>query len=202
MSEIETVHPDLRVAEYAVKLEPDMFSQIFRRNRECLPVPAHAGLRVLVSYGLVAVAVARFSCKRKVHHPVVRQVHAFPSCGIELRRIRTLVVYGGRLGQIVEIFCSAAEVPGRRRGVTEGELPVSVEVDAFAAVLCSRSHDGQKAADGYKESFHGILCFLNESYSDAGRVGKGYFSVYDLHPVEKVIGYQKVAVQVGEIHRR
>ena len=132
----------------------------------------------------------------------MRQVHAFPSCGIELRRIRALVVYGGSLGQIVEIFRSAAEVSGRRRCIAEGELPVLVEVHAFAAVLCSRRHDGQKAADGYKQSFHCILCFLNESYSDAGRVGKGYFSVYDLHPVEKVIGYQKVAVQIGEIHRR
>ena len=78
MSEIEAVHPYAGIAENAVELQPEMFSIIFDRNGECLSVPSYAGLWIFVSYGLVAVAMACFSGKRQVHHPVMRQVHFLP----------------------------------------------------------------------------------------------------------------------------
>ena len=140
MAEIKAVDPDLRVAENAVELQPDMLSIVLCRHIEGLPVPAHAGLRILESDGLVTVAVTRFPRKRQVHDPVMRQIDPFPSARIELRRIRPLIVDGSRLGEICEILRTALEIPLMRRSITERELPVPVKVDPFPLILRRRSH--------------------------------------------------------------
>ena len=110
MSEVKAVHPYACVAEYAVELQPQVLPIVLCWNCEGLSVPAHTGFGVLVSYGLVSMAVACLSCVRKVHDPVVRQVYDGPSRSVKLRGVWTLVVDGSCLGQVVEILGSAAEV--------------------------------------------------------------------------------------------
>ena len=109
-SEVESVHPYARVAEYSVELEPDMLPVILLRNCEGLPVPADACLRVFVSHCLVSVAVACLFGIRKVHHPVVREVHHGPSAGIELRGVWPFVVDRGGFCKVVEVFGPASEI--------------------------------------------------------------------------------------------
>ena len=75
MSQIESVHPYARVAEDAVKLQPDVLSIVLCWDCESLSVPADAGLRVFISHGFIAMAMACFTCVREVSHPVVRQIH-------------------------------------------------------------------------------------------------------------------------------
>ena len=113
-----------------------MFSQVFGRYGECLPIPAYTCLRIFVADCLITVAVTGFSCERQVHHPVVREIHCGPSGGIKLRRVWPLVVNGGSFGQIVEIFRTATKILFRERGVSEGKLPVPVYVDSVSLVLC------------------------------------------------------------------
>ena len=114
MSEIESVHPHLGIAEYSVELQPDMLTVVFLRDCECLSVPSHACFRIFESYGLVTVAVARFSGVRQIHHPVMGQIDVCPSGSIELGRIRAFVMDRCGLGQIVEIFGSASKILCRR----------------------------------------------------------------------------------------
>ena len=75
VSDVESVHPYARIAENAVKLQPDVLSIVFGRDGEGLSVPADAGLRIFVSHGFVTMAMACFASVREVHHPVVRQIH-------------------------------------------------------------------------------------------------------------------------------
>ena len=154
MSEIEPVHPYERIAENAVKLQPDVLSIVLGRDGEGLSVPADAGLRIFISHGLVTMAMACFFCIREVHHPVVRQIHRGPSRGVELLGIRTLVVYRCRLCKVVEILGAAAEVLGWRRGVAEGELPVLVKVDALALALRRCCENCCNADDDCQNLFH------------------------------------------------
>ena len=114
VSEVEAVDPYAGVAEYAVELQPKVFSVVFSWHCEGLSVPSDAGLRVLVSDSLVSMAVTCFGSVWKVHNPVMRQVYALPVRGVELRGVRTLVVDRCGLCQVVEILCSAAEVLGWR----------------------------------------------------------------------------------------
>ena len=114
VSQIESVHPDPGITEYAVELQPQMFAIIFFGDREGLSVPSHACLRIFVSDRLVPVAVAGLFLERKVHYPVMRKVHCLPQGSIEFLRIRAFVVDGCCLGQVVEVFCSASEILFRR----------------------------------------------------------------------------------------
>ena len=109
-SEVESVQPYARVAEYSVELEPYMLSIVLLRNCECLPVPADTCLRVFVSHCLVSVAMACFLGIWKVHNPVVREVHHGPAAGIELRGVWPFVVDRGGFCQVVEVFGSASEI--------------------------------------------------------------------------------------------
>ena len=107
----KAVHPDLRVAEYSVKLYAEMLALVFLREIEGLPVPAHTGLREFPADLLVSVAVARIPAVGKVHNPVVGKIHGLPPLvRIEAYGVRAFIVNGIGLGQIVEILCSAAEV--------------------------------------------------------------------------------------------
>ena len=110
MTEIESVHPHPRITEDAVETDPQVLSVILCRHVECLSVPADTGLRILVSDGLIAVAVAGFCREREIHHPVVRQIHARPRRSIELGGIWTLVVDGSCLCEIIEVLCAASEI--------------------------------------------------------------------------------------------
>ena len=136
MSQIESIDPYLRITENSVELQPDMLSVIFSRNIEDLSIPADTGLRIFITHLLVSVAMAGFFSKRKVHDPVVRQVHLLPSGSIELHHIRTFIVDGGSLCKVIEVFGSATEILSRIRSITEGKLPVRIKVQSLSYVLC------------------------------------------------------------------
>ena len=146
MSEVEAVHPYAGVAEYAVELQPQVLSVVFSRHCEGLPVPAYTGFRILISDCLVSMAMAGFRSVWKVHYPVVRQIYDCPSRSVELRGVRALVVDRSRLGQVVEVLRSAAEVLCRGGGVAESELPVFIKQDALALTLgrCCQGNDCEK----------------------------------------------------------
>ena len=135
MTEIESVDPYARVAEYSVELEPYVLSKVLCRHCECLSVPTYAGLGILESDGLVTVAVAGFGCIWQVHDPVMRQIHHSPSRSVELWGVRAFVMDRSRLRQVVEILCSASEILRRRRCIAECELPSLVKIQPLALVL-------------------------------------------------------------------
>ena len=145
----ETVHPDVCAAENAVEAEGDVLPFVLGRDREGLPVPADARLRIPVTDGLVAVAVAGLPCEGKVHRPVVGKRDGLPRGRplglVELRAVGALVMDGRGFGEVVEILRPAAEIQGRGRGVSEGELPAVVETDALAG------GDGQAKGQGKEE---------------------------------------------------
>ena len=109
-AQVEAVDPHAGIAEDAVELQIDVLAQVFLRHGEGLAVPADAGLGIFITDGLVAVAVAGFAGKGEVHHPVVGQVYRLPCRSIKFLGVRPGVVDGRRLGEVIEILGSAAEV--------------------------------------------------------------------------------------------
>ena len=107
---VEAVEPYLCVAEDAVEAEQDVPAEVFLADGEYLAVPADAGFGVLPAHRLVAVRVAGAAVIAQGGHEVVREAHFLPGAVVEFHRIRTFVVDGVCLGEIVEIFGAAAEV--------------------------------------------------------------------------------------------
>ena len=145
VTQIKAVDPYLCVTEYAVELQPDMLAIIFGRYSEDLSVPAHAGLGIFISYLFVTMAVAGFFGKRKIHHPIVRKIDSLPCRGVELHHIRSFVMDGRSLGEVVEIFGSASEVLGRIGCISECELPVRIEILSLAHILPLQGNCNQEA---------------------------------------------------------
>ena len=133
---IEAVHPNAGIAKDSVKLKIEMFTVVFVRNGKGLAIPADTGFRVFIAHRFVAVAMACFRGVRQIYHPVVRQIHVLPGRtpfgGIELRRVRTFIVYGSGFRQIIKVFRSATEILFGRGSIAKGELPVFVHQDALA----------------------------------------------------------------------
>ena len=131
-SAVEAVHPYAAVAEDAVEEQGDMLALVFLVDVEGLAVPTHRGLGIAVAHGLVAVRVAALTAEGQLHHEVVGQVDGLPTAVIKLHAVGTLIVDGGRLGEIVEVFRTTAEVLDGVAGMAEVEAPAEVEADLLA----------------------------------------------------------------------
>ena len=136
LAQPEAVEPHLGMAEDAVELQQQPAALIGGRQREMLPVPAHAGCRIAPAHGLVAVRVAGLAGIRELGGPVVGHAHILPRPVVELRTVGTLVMDGVGLGQIVEVLRAAAEVLLRVGGMAQAELPAVAEPDFLADVRC------------------------------------------------------------------
>ena len=135
MPQVKTVHPNTGIAEYPVKLQPDMLAQIILWHCKSLSIPAHARLGVFIAHRLVAVAVTGFGGERQIDHPVVGQVDRLPRRSVELLGIRPGVMDRRRLRQIIKILGSTPEILLRRRRIAKGKLPIVVKKDALALRL-------------------------------------------------------------------
>ena len=152
VTHVNAVAEHLRVTENALELDQDAFSTILFRDEEFLAVPADGRLGILPAHALVAVAVACLCGIRKVHDPVVREVHYLPRRVVEVQGDRALVALVGHdLGHIGEILRPVGEVTALVAGIPEGKGPVVVDEDLLAHAVtgygrckeCERK-DGQK----------------------------------------------------------
>ena len=83
---------------------------------------------------------------------VVRQVNTFPPTVIELRTVRTGIMDGSGLGEIVEILRSATEITPDIRGMTIGETPSGIERNNRTLVHSHGRNQGKKESD--EETWH------------------------------------------------
>ena len=153
---VEAVEPHLGVAEDAVEAEQDVPAEVFLTYGEDFTVPAYAGFGILPAHRLVAVRMAGGGVEAQRGHEVVRNAHFLPGAVVELGRVRAFVVDGIGLGEIVEIFGSAAEVFLRVGRVAEGEAPAFIEPFDAAFLCLQRGAREQKRRHNYKISmeFH------------------------------------------------
>ena len=134
-TQIEAVEPHTGITEDAVKPQGDVLAQVFLTDGENLPIPAHTRLRVFVSDGLIAVRMARIRGVGKDGHPVVRHRHLLPRAVVKLHDIRTLVVNGIRLRQIIKVLRAATEVLRGIRSIPERKPPAVIQPDNLTHTL-------------------------------------------------------------------
>ena len=137
---VETVEPHAGIAEYTVELQGDMLAKVALWDMDCFPIPAHARLRILVAYGLVAVRVAGFAGVGQGGHIVMRHADLLPSRIVEFRAVGSFVVNGVGFRQVVEILCATAEIFLWIGCVSESKLPPFIQADLLSHAL---SHSRQ-----------------------------------------------------------
>ena len=147
---IESVKPYAGIAENAIELQVYVFAQVLRWDVDCFSVPAHTGLRILVTHHFVAMRMAGLLGIRQRRYPVVRNVYLLPLRVVEFLCVRPLVVYRVCFRQIVKIFCAAAEVLLRVCCMSKGEFPSLSEAYGFpltALSPCRPYRHGQQTQD-------------------------------------------------------
>ena len=134
---IEAIEPDACITEHTIELERDMLSKVAFWNVDCLTIPSHTCLRILITYRFVAMGMACFGSIRQRGYKVVRHSYLLPCRVIELYTIRSFVVNGVCFCEIIKILGSTPEVELGVSGISKVEPPTFVKTYAFPYTLCT-----------------------------------------------------------------